>query len=615
MGEMRNARLRGMRRAITVSALLATVGILFSAALGWDMTTSQRRELDKVVDQRVSLAAEAVAAEMGRYSDTLSIVAGAAGAFNVLTAGKFERLAAPLREMNLAGAGSLAYLVPADHSEIADTQALWRTRGAPKLALRAHPGADDHIFSIFSQPLDGGPTPLTGIDAVQAAAPTVALVEARRSGRVTVSDTYQLILDQKLPMGERQMSFVLTAPVYGRSAATGVREFRGWVLMGLRGRAFIGATLNRISQDLIDITLTAANDTGQPTRVATLTAAAVGGRDLHRQVEVAVAHRYWRLSVDAVSAELPGSDNAPAAMAVAGSLLSVLLAGLVLLIATGRVRAEDRVAEATADLTAGQVILEQQKTDLAAFAGVVAHDLKAPLASVAGYTEMIRDELSDDTADRADTATMLTRISSAIERMSTLIDDLLTYSSTRDAALQLMDVDLRELAHSVVIARLDHAGATGGPLPTIYVGELPSVHADPTLIRQLLTNLIGNAVKYTAAGQSARVDVTADITASSWVRLQVTDRGIGIPAGQHQAIFNSFHRVHADSDVPGTGLGLAICHRIVERHGGTILAGDNPGGGTRFTVTLPAADIRADDAATGTASNTAVPTATGSTAS
>jgi signal transduction histidine kinase len=73
----------------------------------------------------------------------------------------------------------------------------------------------------------------------------------------------------------------------------------------------------------------------------------------------------------------------------------------------------------------------------------------------------------------------------------------------------------------------------------------------------------------------------------SQVHVQIADRGIGIPAGHHAAIFTSFHRAHATSPYTGTGLGLAICHRIVERHGGHIYATDNPGGGTRMHFTLP----------------------------
>ncbi|WP_327011538.1 sensor histidine kinase [Dactylosporangium sp. NBC_01737] len=74
--------------------------------------------------------------------------------------------------------------------------------------------------------------------------------------------------------------------------------------------------------------------------------------------------------------------------------------------------------------------------------------------------------------------------------------------------------------------------------------------------------------------------------------VEITDNGIGIPAGQHEAIFNNFHRAHRSGGYAGTGLGLAICKRIVERHGGSIVATDNPGGGSRFAFTLPAATRR-----------------------
>ncbi|MFB9877491.1 ATP-binding protein [Planobispora siamensis] len=130
-------------------------------------------------------------------------------------------------------------------------------------------------------------------------------------------------------------------------------------------------------------------------------------------------------------------------------------------------------------------------------------------------------------------------------------------------------------------------------MPQIYTGTLPPVRGNPPLLRQLFNNLIGNAIKYTAAGQVARVDITGEPTGDGWVRITVADRGIGIPAGEHEAIFTGFHRAAEAADTySGTGLGLAICQRVVERHGGTISACDNPGGGARLVFTLPAA---ADD--------------------
>ncbi|WP_196468225.1 ATP-binding protein [Planomonospora sp. ID91781] len=122
----------------------------------------------------------------------------------------------------------------------------------------------------------------------------------------------------------------------------------------------------------------------------------------------------------------------------------------------------------------------------------------------------------------------------------------------------------------------------------MYIGPLPTVEADLSMIRQLLTNLIGNAIKYTPPGHAAHVDITGTRTGDGRVCVEIADRGIGIPPGEHQAIFAGFHR--AATGYTGTGLGLAICQRIVERHGGTITATDNSGGGARFTFTLPTAD-------------------------
>src|SRR4029077_7243425 len=117
---------------------------------------------------------------------------------------------------------------------------------------------------------------------------------------------------------------------------------------------------------------------------------------------------------------------------------------------------------------------------------------------------------------------------------------------------------------------------------------LPPVQADPVLLRQLLDNLIGNAIKYTAAGTTPALTITAHRD-GPMIEIRIVDNGIGIPEGQHDAIFGNFHRAHPSEGYQGTGLGLAICRRIVERHHGTIVAPDNPGGGTCFIFTVPAA--------------------------
>jgi len=115
---------------------------------------------------------------------------------------------------------------------------------------------------------------------------------------------------------------------------------------------------------------------------------------------------------------------------------------------------------------------------------------------------------------------------------------------------------------------------------------LPSVQADPVLVRQLIDNLVGNAIKYTAPEVVPALRITAGLD-EAMVTVRIVDNGIGIPEGQHDAIFGNFHRAHLNGGFVGTGLGLAICKRILERHGGTISATDNPAGGSCFTFTLP----------------------------
>lgn len=237
-----------------------------------------------------------------------------------------------------------------------------------------------------------------------------------------------------------------------------------------------------------------------------------------------------------------------------------------------------------------------QRTELETFAAVAAHDLSTPLAIIRGYLDVLDDlivpELSGDTAETA--SDVLRRAQDGTVRMSQLIDDLLRYA-TRDAALVIEDIDLRAQADEVIAQFTEHL-PPGTPAPAIFVGAMPLVRGDRSRISQLLNNLIGNALKYTPPGQPAHIDITARVIfprsgADSHVHVQIADRGIGIPAGHHAAIFTSFHRAHATSPYTGTGLGLAICHRIVERHGGHIYATDNPGGGTRMHFTLPRAPV------------------------
>ncbi|GGN92475.1 hypothetical protein GCM10010112_79700 [Actinoplanes lobatus] len=227
---------------------------------------------------------------------------------------------------------------------------------------------------------------------------------------------------------------------------------------------------------------------------------------------------------------------------------------------------------------------------LSGFAGVVAHDLLNPLTTIEGWTETADDALADIPEHPGLIAAHggLVRVKRAAARMRGLVNDLLTYTTTRDATLTPAVVGLNQMVADVADARIDTAIAAGTPVPAFTADDLHPVHADPVLTRQLLDNLVSNAVKYTAAGVIPHITVTST-QVDGVVTVTIADNGIGIPVGQHDAVFDTFHRAHRGQAYSGTGLGLSICKLTVERHGGTITATDNPGGGTRFAFTLPAA--------------------------
>ena len=159
-----------------------------------------------------------------------------------------------------------------------------------------------------------------------------------------------------------------------------------------------------------------------------------------------------------------------------------------------------------------------------------------------------------------------------------LVDDLLALSRLTRAVLVEQEVDIAAMAgFAVDELRLQY------PRATIEIGRLPVAGGDPTLLRQMLINLIGNALKYSSKVEAPRVEVGWDAEQGAWF---VRDNGAGFDMRYAEKLFGTFERLHADAEFPGTGVGLAIVKRIVERHGGRVWAIGEPGKGATFYFTL-----------------------------
>jgi signal transduction histidine kinase len=296
--------------------------------------------------------------------------------------------------------------------------------------------------------------------------------------------------------------------------------------------------------------------------------------------------------ISLVAAALAGSARGRAGTATRAAADAVAAASQAAVDAVTAAEERARVAAgiATAAQERARVAEQRQQalqTELAGFATTAGENLNGPLHTIAGFTEL----LLEDTAPGLDAESrgFLDRIGGATQRMLTVVDELLTYATAGDSALKLEPVETSMLALDVIADRLWGPGEQ----PVLEVGELPAVSADALLLRQVLDHLVGNALRFVRPGTLARVSIGAREQAGGWWRIEVADRGIGVPAGQRERIFAPFHRAPAAEGYPGTGLGLAVCARIVALHGGEIGVEPNPGGGSVFWFTLAGADLSA----------------------
>lgn len=233
------------------------------------------------------------------------------------------------------------------------------------------------------------------------------------------------------------------------------------------------------------------------------------------------------------------------------------------------------------ELQASSMELKRSNQELQDFAYVSSHDLQEPLRKIRAFGDLLKTEHASELGDGAE---YLERMLNAASRMSTLIEDLLTFSRVATKPMELKSVDLNRIVKEVVY---DLETRVRDTKADVTIGELPHVFADEIYMRQLLQNLIGNALKFHKPNKSPIVSIEGG-TEGDWVELRIHDEGIGFDEKYLDRIFAVFQRLHARDAYEGTGIGLAVCRRIVERYGGTITATSKKGHGTTFIVRLPA---------------------------
>jgi len=259
-----------------------------------------------------------------------------------------------------------------------------------------------------------------------------------------------------------------------------------------------------------------------------------------------------------------------------------------------RKASEDKVKELNRQMLENIVRLESANKDLDRFAFMASHDLQEPLRKIRLFSDMLQAKYK--TILDSDAHVHISRIQKSVERMQSLIKDILTFSRISNEKENFEYTDLNSIVQDVLN---DMDTNVQEKKAQVNLGSLPSIEANPGLIRPLFSNLLGNALKYCRKDVSPVINIRSEINMlangnglkknqpNRFCKIYIEDNGIGFEQEYAEQIFDMFKRLHVSNEFEGTGIGLALCKKIVEKHHGFISARSNVNQGSTFIVSLP----------------------------
>jgi signal transduction histidine kinase len=609
--------LRRMSVAYAVLLVALALALLAYFYVRQNVEASVRDQLDETV----RAAQDAIDRQMDSYVEAMLGSRGLFYASSSVEEGEWDDYADGIDlEERYEGMQALGYAERVETSEresfedqIADRL---REEGlGDRPALRPEGRRLEYFPLAFVEPFDEVNQDLLGHDAYPDPVYRAAMDRARDTGQARATGKVYVLTEA--PEGSKaelalEPGLVVYLPVYSKgatvdNAAQRQRALEGFVVAYLEAEGLLRGTLESFDPSIDfeiydgenlgpnsllydDDGVLRAGETQEPvgffaaieTFVNSL-ASVPGETELSDLRQIELAGREYDLYFEALPGaawEEGGSRLLPLFVLLSGLVVSLLLFGVTFMLVRSRLLAE----KAGRDLEDANHELEATNRELEAFSYSVSHDLRAPLRSIDGFSQILVEDYADEIDEEG--RDYLTRVRSASQRMGTLIDDILGLSRVTRGSMERKRLDLGALAEEVA-EELREARPERKVEFSAQKGL--EVWGDPKLLRVALVNLIGNAWKFTAKKPEARVEFGLSERLSHRGRVPVyyvRDNGAGFDEAYSAKLFGAFQRLHRADEFEGTGIGLATVQRVVHRHGGRIWAEGEVGRGATFYFTL-----------------------------